>query len=388
MSKITWTNEQRNLSDLHPWEINPRQIKETQAKRLAQSFDEFGQVDVLAIGPDGEVYNGHQRLNVLLAEHGPDYAVDVRVSSRALSEDERKKLTVFLHQGATGEWDFDLLANNFEIDDLLDWGFEKADLDLDLWMDEPPDDPGAEIDRAEELREKWGVESGQLWRLGEHRLICGDCTDKSVVDRVMDGEKAGAVVTDPPYGQNQTDVPEDDPEKHYELMKRCVEVMPVENSIIIAFQSPRLFKDWLNAIINHKFHRALWLYKEAQETFPWRGWILKSEMILISEVGNGKWLDVHPYAHDCYKIPEVSYKTERIAPMRPHGSIKPLLVIEDLVSRIDGLVFDGFLGSGTTLIACERLQRKCRAVEISPAYCAVAIERWHQMTGEMPELIE
>jgi len=129
-----------------------------------------------------------------------NYEVDVRVSSRSLTEDERKKLTVYLHKGATGEFDFDLLANNFEIDDLLEWGFETKDLDLDLWMDELAEDAEPQIDKAEELREKWGVEFGQLWQLGEHRLICGDCTDKAVVDRVMDGEKARTIFTDPPYG--------------------------------------------------------------------------------------------------------------------------------------------------------------------------------------------
>ena len=133
MSKITWTNEVRKLGDLTPWPINPRQINKTEAARLSQSLDEFAQVETIAIGPGDEVYNGHQRLNVWMSEHGPDYEVDVRVASRELTEDERKKLTVFLHKGATGEWDFDLLANNFDVDDLLDWGFDSKELDLDLW---------------------------------------------------------------------------------------------------------------------------------------------------------------------------------------------------------------------------------------------------------------
>ena len=68
---ITWTNERRRLSDLIPWPRNPRQIKKDQAERLANSFDEFGQVETLAIGPGNEIYNGHQRLNVLAAENGP-----------------------------------------------------------------------------------------------------------------------------------------------------------------------------------------------------------------------------------------------------------------------------------------------------------------------------
>jgi len=142
---IIWTNEKRRLGDLIPWPINPRQIKKDQAQRLSQSLDEFSQVETIAIGPDNEIYNGHQRLNVWIDEHGPDYEVDCRVASRELTEDERKKLTVFLHKGAAGEWDFDLLANNFEVDDLLNWGFEPQELDLTLWdSEEPPEDPGAQ----------------------------------------------------------------------------------------------------------------------------------------------------------------------------------------------------------------------------------------------------
>src|SRR3990172_3724511 len=158
---VYWTNEKRKLSQLKPWPRNPRQIKSDQAKRLGESFDQFGQVETLAIGPDGEIYNGHQRLNVLMAEHGADYEVDVRVASRPLTEKEREKLTVYLHKGAAGEWDFDMLANGFEFGELLDWGFdEKELLGLDFGEDEPAEDPGAQIDRAEELREKWQVESG------------------------------------------------------------------------------------------------------------------------------------------------------------------------------------------------------------------------------------
>ena len=127
-AKITWTNEKRKLSELKPWTRNPRQIDKASAERLADSFEAFGQVETIAIGPDNELYNGHQRLNVLRDKHGKDYEVEVRVSSRALTEKEREKLTVYLHKGATGEFDFDTLANEFQLDDLLEWGFEEHDL--------------------------------------------------------------------------------------------------------------------------------------------------------------------------------------------------------------------------------------------------------------------
>ena len=98
--KITWSNEKRKLSELIPWPRNPRQINKEQAKRLGESFEQFGQVETIAIGPGNEVYNGHQRINVLDDKFGGDYEVEVRVASRALTEKEREKLTVFLHKGA------------------------------------------------------------------------------------------------------------------------------------------------------------------------------------------------------------------------------------------------------------------------------------------------
>ena len=147
---ITWTNETRRLDELQPWPRNPRQINKDQARRLAQSFDEFGQVETIAIGPGNDIYNGHQRLSVLMDKHGGAYEVEVRVSSRPLSEKEREKLTVFLHKGAAGEWNFDTLANEFEVDELVEWGFSPSELGItpgaDEWgaaMDKLPDEDRA-----------------------------------------------------------------------------------------------------------------------------------------------------------------------------------------------------------------------------------------------------
>lgn len=125
---MKWKAIKLKLSDLHPWERNPRQINESQAKRLLESFDEFGQVETIAIGPDNEVYNGHQRLAVLMKQHGGDYLVECRQCDTALTEKQREKLTVFLHKGAAGEWDYDLLANEFEYDELIQWGFNEEGL--------------------------------------------------------------------------------------------------------------------------------------------------------------------------------------------------------------------------------------------------------------------
>jgi hypothetical protein len=189
-------------------------------------------------------------------------------------------------------------------------------------------------------------------------------------------------VTDPPYGINREGIENDDPEGLAELFDGCLSAMPIDNAVIIAFQSPRLFPVWLDAVRahGHKFERQLWMHKSNDVTNPWRYWMMNGEPIFISSIGNPEWGKTDA-VQDCYVITHDT--VDKIA----HKSVKPISVTEDLVKHTSGDVYEPFSGSGTTLIACERLHRKCRAVEISPAYVAVALQRWADLTGLTPELI-
>jgi len=214
--------------------------------------------------------------------------------------------------------------------------------------------------------------------------VCGDCTQPAIVEALMQGKQAGAVITDPPYGIEREGILNDDPDGLLALYSGCLSILPVENAVIVAFQSPRLFYVWLDATRHSGFtsERLLWMYKPNDETYPWRGWLQKSEAIHIGSRGKPVWLDVHPYAQDCY----VYKHTESLGFLQGiHTSVKPLMVVQDLVSRIGGLVCDPFLGSGTTLIACERLQRQGFGIELSPGYVAVTLERLAGM-GLEPKL--
>jgi len=366
--KITWANEKRKLSELVPWERNPRQITDKQAKRLEESFEQFGQVEIIAIGPENQIYNGHQRLKVLSQKYGADYEVDVRVASRALTEKEREKLTVYLHKGAAGDWDFDLLANEFELDDLLNWGFEPKELDLGLWAGDPPEDVEPQIDKAEELREKWQVQTGQLWQLGEHRLICGDCTDKAVVDRVMGGEKADIAVTDPPYG-----VLSDEWDRQFN-QDDLDNLIANSTGLVAIFNSAKT--EIIKAILHLEpmpERMGVWRYSQIA---PKPGMIWSWQPLFYWRCGDAvAWDSLDWYQGNSDKD-------------GTHPTQKPVEFFEKIISSVEGRsVYDPFLGSGTTLIACERLGRKCRAVEISPAYVAVAIQRWVDVTGKEPELL-
>ena len=199
---ITWTSTTATIGQLKPWAQNPRYSTKVQAKRLLESWKALGQFQTIAVGPAWDVYDGHQRLSALLTVYGLDYCIDVRQSDRALTDDERRKLVITAHVGAVGGWDWDKLSA-WDTSDLREWGMDadalktwNADVGqltamLESEKPAPVEDAEPAIDRADELRVKWGIETGQLWQLGEHRLICGDCTDRAVVERVMGGGAGG-----------------------------------------------------------------------------------------------------------------------------------------------------------------------------------------------------
>lgn len=149
MTDLTWTNDTRTLRELCPYEDNPRTINEEQKERLRHSKEKFAQPWPIIIGPDNELYDGHQRLDTWGEEWGLDLVVDVRVASRALTDDERKEIVVLAHDGATGGWDKPALKGWAKQRDLLGWG-----MDEDLARDLPDYDDEKLPERSERLRPK------------------------------------------------------------------------------------------------------------------------------------------------------------------------------------------------------------------------------------------
>src|SRR3972149_2350007 len=169
---MLWTNVTVKLGDLQPWEHNPRVMTNRQAQRLIKSWQTLGQFQTIAIGPAGEVYDGHQRLNALLAAYGAAYEVEARQSERALNDDERAALTLAANIPA-GAWDWDKLAQ-WDLSEIKDWGMDAdtlktwnadaAALATMLQVDEQQGraDADPQIDRAAELNEKWQGKTGRV----------------------------------------------------------------------------------------------------------------------------------------------------------------------------------------------------------------------------------
>lgn len=164
---------QFRLDELTDYYKNPRSLSEKEFKQLKTSLDKFGMIDKPIVNADSAntIIGGHQRKHVL--EASGVTAIECWIPDRELSEREVEELNIRLNKN-TGSWDFDTLANEFELDDLLEWGFDKTELDLGLWADDAPEDVEPQIDKAEELRIKWGVETGQLWGLGKG-YYCPKC---------------------------------------------------------------------------------------------------------------------------------------------------------------------------------------------------------------------
>ncbi len=249
----------------------------------------------------------------------------------------------------------------------------------------PADDPGPQVDRAAELQAKWGTALGQVWTLGEHRLVCGDCTDPAVVASVMQGERAGAAVTDPPFyvRDDKWDTFRDETD-FADFTGRWLSLAYYRADVVAVFFADKYVPLLLEvaARTGVPYRRALIWRKPPGSQFAGAsldGFWFDFEIIQVF----GKPV-FRPDKHTRMAVLE-----HRTVAGQDHGCEKPVELLEDLVggyTENGAVVLDPFVGSGTTLIACERLGRKCRAVELSPAYVAVTLQRWADMTGRTPLL--
>jgi len=395
------------LSELIPWEKNPRKISEKEAARLEKSLYEFGQVQTIAINPNNEIYDGHQRKAVwaMSERFGADYEVDVRVSSRPLTEKEREKLVVFLHRGTVGDWDYDLLSA-WDSVDLIDWGFDEKELsemgfDFD---DNKTEAPEAQMDRADELQRKWQVKVGDLFEIGKHKLLCGDSTISNHVDKLLNGVKPILMVTDPPYGVEYNSKWRDDADKKGKLGNKypTKALGKVTNDDKI---------DWTETFslfpgtIMYIWHADKYASK-VQCSIENCGFDIICQIIWVKPhfaLSRGDyhwrhepcWYAVKKQANHNWQNSRTENTVWEIAGMNPmghshdtsdkateHGTQKPIECMRRpiLNNTNDGqCVYDPFLGSGTTMVACEQTNRICYGLEIEPKYCAVILERMSEM---------
>jgi hypothetical protein len=346
---------------------------------LRDSIGRDGWIGGVTVAADGETFDGSARLETL-ADAMPDAepivvhtdgtrpVVVVRDDIASADDPRAKRLGLAANRVQQVDYapDAEVLAQLAgEIDLSQFWNKDElAEIMKDAAGNDAAD-PGADTNRADELREKWQTELGQLWQVGRHRLLVGDCTVRENVARLMGDEKADATVTDPPYGVGvDYGSFEDTPEN---VRKLIAAVMPIIFEHLPAALTPGVPAMW-------DYPRpawvGAWVHPAPVGGCPW-GFVGNNPILYYGkdpylQAGKGRRPDCVVMASD--RQGEDGHPTP-----------KPPAVWEWLVERLTpnpkAVVFDPFLGSGTTLVACERLGRSGRGCELSPAYAAVILER-------------
>ena len=379
---------QRELDSIRPYAANAKKHDATQVANVAESIRQYGFVQPIVIDKDGVIVIGHCRAlaaKKLGMKEVPCVCVD------DLTPEQVKALRIVDNKSNESEWDFDILPDELAELDLSDFDFdfciEDEEEETEVVEDEAP-----EVDEDAEPIAKLG----DIWQLGRHRLMCGDSTDKATVELLMDGKKADMVFTDPPYGiavvqNNQVggggathfngkigavvqssdymqimgDDTTDTARLNFEIVKELS-----ENQIIFG---GNYFTDFLPP-------KACWCIWDKENT----GNFADVEMAWTSFDRGAKlyrWL----WNGLCRKGERAVEGKSRVHPtQKPVGLIAEIL--KDFTKE-DDIIIDCFGGSGSTLIACEQIDRICYMIEYEAHYVDVIIKRWETFTGEKAVLI-
>jgi DNA modification methylase len=432
---MTWRNRITGSGEEDPRRLTPnprnwRKHPKQQAAGLIGSLEEVGWVqDIIINTRTGRLVDGH--LRVELAIQNKEKTVPVKYVD--LSEDEEALVLATLDPlGAMAEADKDRLADLLKSIDTesepLQELLTSIGKDFSLPSEEPKDTE-PQINRATELMKEWGTEPGQLWNLGPHRILCGDSTRKEDMDRLMQGEKAELLFTSPPYSDMRDYLAESDlnpkhlsefisvfsPLVKYQCINLGLKIRDHEveeywkDYIDIAKKAGYKFLSWniwdkgeCGSIGNQKAMFSIvheWIFvfgkekKELNKIIPCKcaGGLTRA----TRRQKSGELIKINKFEISPSKQIETITRVPPAKKHLQHSNIHPaqyptLLPLEYIASlTIEGdLVVDPFLGSGTTLIACENLGRICRGMEIAPEYIAVTLQRYRDTFGKEPKLEE
>ena len=392
MAKIDRVQEV-SLELLKPYENNAKIHSETQVKQIADSISEFGFLSPCLIDHDYNIIAGHGRV-MAAKKLGMETVPCVFIEG--LTEAQRRAYILADNRlTELGDWDFDKVQ--LELRELADMNFDVELTGFELEDYEEPKEI-IEDDFTEDVEPI--TKLGDIWQLGEHRLICGASTDPAVIDRLMDRVKADMVFTDPPYGMNlDTDykmgkeevrkdlnvkkskgykkVIGDNNDFRDELVTTIFDNFDYCKEIFVwgADYYPELLKDYKrgNYIVWDKIRN-----ENMEEKGQFEGFGLSSFELCWSKQKHKK--DIVRILWRGLFGTEKEFDHQRV-----HPTQKPIKLSSWFInkySKENDLIVDIYGGSGSTLIACEQLNRKCYMAELDPHYCDVIINRWETLTGE------
>ena len=390
------------LSEIRENPNNPRTIKEEKFEKLVrsiQTFPEMLEARPIVVNPDMIVLGGNMRLKAAKAAGLTEAPVYV-----ATWEESKAKEFIVKDNVGFGEWDWDILANEWDAIELEEWG-------LDVWTpEEEPTEGLTDPDEVPEAPEEPKTKLGDLYILGEHRLLCGDSTKAEDVEKLMNGEKADMVFTSPPYnsgnGGYKTDYKgetkrfyqqDTDDRTEAEWVDFCNKVLNLCRVNMTNKKSPIVWNVMYTARCRKGYGESLFCGShglKVHETICWdkghgfptaSGGILSRNWELIFILSEG---DKYNTTQGKNEVRWAKWDISRPQQQETHKATFPIELAERAILEFiyEGRIFDPFLGSGSTLIAAEKTNRKCYGMELDPKYCDVIVKRWEDFTGKKAEL--
>lgn len=408
------------IKDLIPYENNARTHSEEQIEKLTNSIEEFGFINPVIIDENNMILVGHGR--IMAAERvGIDKAPCIRVTD--LTEDQKKAYILADNKlSDMAGWDLDLLNEELETIelDMSLFGFEDITED-DIEINE--DDFEFNEDEVREPISK----RGEVYKLGNHYLMCGDSTNADDVEKLMNGNIADLVVTDPPYNVNisnsegmtiENDNMQDEAFSDFlnAAFYNLSNVLKEGGSFYIWHGDSESINFRISCMNNQLLVKQclIWVknnFNLGRQDYQWKhepclyGWKEGASHYFIDEFTNStviedKGIDLDKLKKDeaigmLKQIYDNGISTTVIHEDKPlkndlHPTMKPINLLGRLIrnsSKKEEVVLDLFGGSGSTLIACEQLDRNCYMMEYDPVYVDVIIERWEAFTGKEAEKI-
>jgi DNA modification methylase len=357
---------------------NPRTIKDVKFKKLVNSIKEFPEMlekRPIVVDENLMVLGGNMRTKACKEAGLKEVWVDV-VDNWS---DEQKKEFIIKDNSGFGEWDWDVLANEWDVDKLNDWG-----LDLPPMFDEVLE--AEEDDYTEPEQIKVDVVLGDLIEIGEHRLLCGDSTDSDQVAKLMNGEKADMVFTDPPYGISYKTNWDPKEREKFDVLKNDDKFLDFKDNLILFTKKDSAWFIWTS-------HQIYPIWREMYED--------KYINTIIWNKGKMGMGDLNSYGNNYEMSLFCSQGKPKLKGERKkaiweiniesglkylHPTQKPITLaayaIPDFINQND-LVLDLFLGSGSTMVASHQLKRKCYGMELDPKYCQVIIDRMQKLDSKI-----
>lgn len=382
---IEWHNEKRKVKDLVPYEFNPRKITPERLEKLKKSLSKFNLAELPAINTDNVIIAGHQRVKVLMELGRQNEEIDVRVPNRKLTEIEYKEYNL-ISNVSVGFWDVDVLEEAFSDIDLMEIGIDIENFEVPLdAMPETEVLEGEEDDYEIPNEIETDIVEGDLFEIGDHRLLCGDSTTVDSWDKLMNSSIGDIVITDPPY--------------NVDYKGKTSDSLKIKNDSMQDDVFYNFLYDFFVAQGAYIKHGGAWyIWHSDSEGANFRrsmisaGIMLKQCLIWVKNsivMGRQDYHWQHEpclygwmpgAAHNWYSDRKQSTVLNFDRPFRnsEHPTMKPIPLIAYLIensSKIEDVVCDGFIGSGTTMVASEQLKRKCYGIELDPKYCQVTIDR-------------